>query len=112
MLQRNFRETLQFQRATRGVFPHALATVTFDQALDGVEQIRPHRLRTEISAPDASAHGIHEEQRNGREDQQSGEVVNLLRPQLDKKEIEAAVGKIDQHRLTGRTQAAIPPHKR
>src|SRR5216684_3069340 len=59
MFQGNFRKTLQLQRATRGIFLHALAPVALDQTLDGVEQIRPHRLWAEISAPDTAAHRIH-----------------------------------------------------
>ena len=37
-----------------GVALHVLAAVAFDEALDGEEQIGPHRLRAEIAAPDAA----------------------------------------------------------
>ena len=112
MLQQDFGEALELHRALGGVFAHALAAVAFDQALDGIEQIGPDRLRAEIAAPDAAADGVHQEQRQGSYDQQAGEVIDFLRPQLDEEEIEAAVRQIDQHRLVRRTQAAIPSHER
>ena len=112
MLQQDLGEALELHRALGGVFPHALAAVAFDHALDGVEQIGPDRLRAEIAAPDAAADRVHQEQRQGSYDQQAGEVIDFLRPQLDEEEIEAAVRQIDQHRLVRRTQAAIPSHER
>ena len=88
-----------------------LAPVAFDPALDDLEQVCPHRLRTEISAPNPSGDRVHQEQGHRGEDEQAGEVVNLLRPQLDEEEIEAPSRKIDQHRLIGRIGAAIPTHE-
>ncbi|MGY4496807.1 hypothetical protein ACVWYH_000734 [Bradyrhizobium sp. GM24.11] len=99
------------QRTGRLVLAHPLAAVAFDEALDGVEQIGPDRLRTEIAAPDAATNRVHQEQRHRGDDQQAGEVIDLLRPQLDEEEIEAAVGKIDQHRLAGGAKAAVPAHE-
>ena len=96
----------------RAVAPHVLAPVAFDQPLDGEEQIGPHRLRAEIAAPDAAGDRVHQEQHDRRQDQQAGEVIDFLRPDLDEEEIEAAVGKIDQHRLLRRVRAAIPAHER
>ena len=87
------------------ILAHALAPVALDQPLDGIEQIGPDRLRAEIAAPDAAAHGVHQEQRQRSDDQQAGEVIDFLRPQLDEEEIEAAVRQIDQHRLVRRAQA-------
>src|SRR5664279_1691964 len=112
MFQHDLREALQLHRAARGILYHALAAVTFDQTLDGVEQIRPHGLRAKISAPDTSADRIHQKEGNRRDNQQPGKIVDLLRPQLDEEEIETAIGKVYQHRLIGRTQTAIPPHER
>ncbi len=91
--------------------PHALAAVALDEALDGVEQVGPHGLRAEIAAPDAAADRVHQEQRHRGDDQKAGEVIDLLRPQLDEEEIEAPARKIDQHRLARRVRAAIPPHE-
>ena len=90
---------------------HALAAVALDEALDGVEQIGPHRLRAEIAAPDAAADRVHQEQRHRRDDQEAGEVIDLLRPQLDEEEIEAPAREIDQHRLARRVRPAIPAHE-
>ena len=89
------------ERPRPGVALHVLAAVAFDQRSIGEEQIGPHRLRAEIAAPDAAGDRVHQEQRHRREDQQAGEVVDFLRPDLDEEEIEAAVGEIDQHRLAG-----------
>jgi hypothetical protein len=69
-------------------------------------------LRAEIAAPDAAAHRIHQEQRKGGDNQESGKIVDLLRPQLDEEEIKAAVGQVNQHRLVRRAQAAVPAHER
>ncbi len=91
---------------------HVLAAVALDQALDGLEQVGPHRLRAEIAAPDAAGDRVHQEQRHRRQDQQAGEVVDFLRPDLDEEEIEAPVREVDQHRLVRRVGAAVPAHER
>jgi hypothetical protein len=57
-----------------------LAPVAFCQTLDRLKQVGPDGLRAEIAAPDAAGDGVQEEQRDGRDDQQAGEVVDLLRP--------------------------------
>src|SRR3546814_2567105 len=62
---------------------HAGVAVTLDPAFDQHEQVGPYRLRTGIAAPDAAEQGGGEEQRHGAEDQQPGDVINLLRPYLD-----------------------------
>src|SRR5262249_16306649 len=74
--------------------------------------IGPYRLRAEITAPDSPADRIHQEQDDGGEDQEAGEIIDLLRPQLDEEEVEAAVREVDQHGLAGRAQAAVPAHER
>ena len=89
-----------------------LAAVALDPALDGLEQVGPHRLRTEIAAPDASRDRVHQEQRHRGEDEQPGEVVDFLRPDFDEEEVEAPVRKVEQHRLTGRVRPAVPAHER
>src|SRR5262245_23483182 len=88
-----------------------LAPVTFGPALDGLEQIGPHRLWTEIAAPDPPGDRVHQEQRHRRQDQQPGEVVDLLRPDLDEEEVESPIGKIDQHGLVGRVETAVPAYE-
>ena len=94
------------------VLLHALAAVALDDALDRVEQVGPYRLWAQIAAPDAAADGVHQEQRHGGDDQEAGEIVDLLRPDLDEEEIEAPVGEIDQHRLARRGRPAVPAHER
>ena len=112
MLQHDLGEALELHGALGGILAHTLAPVTFDPPLDGIEQIGPDRLRAEIAAPDAAADRVHQEQRERRHDQQAGEVIDFLRPQLDEEEIEAAVRQVDQHRLVRRAQPAIPSHER
>ena len=77
----------------------------------GMEKVGPHRLRAQIAAPDAAGDRVHQEQRHGGEDQKAGEVIDFLRPELDEEEIEAAVRKIDQHRLVRQVRAAVPAHE-
>src|SRR5439155_14373955 len=111
MLRQDFVQALELRRALGRVVSHPLAAVALDHALDGIEQIGPDRLRAEITAPDATADSVHQEQRQGSYDQQPSEVIDFLRPQLDEEEIEAAVRQVDQHRLVWRTQTAIPSHE-
>ena len=112
MLQHDLGETLELHRALGGILAHTLAPVAFNQPLDGIEQIGPDRLRAEIAAPDAAADRVHQEQRERRNDQQAGKIIDFLRPQLDEEEIEAAVRQVDQHRLVRRAQSTVPSHER
>ena len=99
-------------RPGTGIALEMLAPVALDPALDGLEQVGPYRLRAEITAPDAARDRVHQKQRHRGEDQQAGEVIDLLRPDLDEEEIEAPVGQVDQHRLVRRIRAAVPAHER
>src|SRR5690606_36380965 len=81
---------------------------TFDGALDNEIKINPDGLRAGIAAPGAARDGGYEKQAKARHDEQAGDVVEFLRPDFDEEEIEAAIGKIDQHRLIRRIGAAIP----
>src|SRR6516164_5137666 len=89
-----------------------IAAIAFDPPLNGKEQVTPHRLGAEITAPDAPSHRVHQEQDYRGQDQETGDVIDLLRPYLDEEEIEAATGQIDQHRLMRCVRAAIRAHKR
>ena len=86
------------ERPRSGIAPQMLAAVTFDPALDGLEQVGPHRLRAEIAAPDAAGDRVHQEQGQRGKDQEAGEIIDLLRPELDEEEIEPAVRQVDQTR--------------
>lgn len=90
---------------------HPLATVAFDQTLHRIEQVGPDGLRTQVAAPDPAGQRIHQEQHHRGEDQQAGEVVDLLRPDLDEEEVEAAAREIDQNRLVGRVRSTVPAHE-
>ena len=88
------------------------AAVAFRPALDGLEEIRPDRLRAQVATPHAAGDGIHQEERHCREDEQSGDVVDFLRPDLDEEEIKPAIRQVEQHRLTGGIRTAIPAQER
>ena len=91
-----------------GVALHALVAVAFDQALDPHEEIGPHRLRTGVAAPDAAEQAGDQEQRDRAHDQQAGQVVDVLRPELEIEEVEALVPDRQQHRLVRLVDAAMP----
>ena len=96
------------QRPRSAIAQHVLAAIAFDPALDRQEQVGPDRLRAEIAAPDPAGDRVHQEQRHRGHDEQAGEVIDLLRPELDEEEVEAAAGQIDQHRLVGRVWVRGP----
>jgi len=83
--------------------------IALDQALDGIEQVGPHRLRAQIAAPDPPAHRVHQEQGDGGEDQTASEVIDLLRPQLDEEEVEAMIRQIQAGRAR---RGRVPPDER
>ncbi len=95
----------------RRIRADALAPVTLDQALHRHEEVGPHRLRAHVAAPHTPGHRVHEEQDEGGQDEQAGDVVEFLRPDLQEEEIEAPRGEVDQHRLAGRIRPAIPAHE-
>src|SRR5258708_6999803 len=84
------------------------APVALDHALDRLKYVGPYRLWAEIAAPDSSRERVHQEQRHRRNDQKTGEVIDLLRPDLDEEEVETRVRQIEQHRLARRVRAPIP----
>ena len=45
-------------------------------------------------------------------DQQAGDEIEFVRPDLDAEHVEAAIGEIDQHRLIGRIGTAVPADPR
>ena len=110
VLERLARQELR--RHPAGVGLHALAPVAFGPPLDSQEQVGPHRLRAEIAAPDAAGDRIHQEQSQRRQHQEAGDVVDLLRPDLDEEEVELAVGQVEQHRLAGGARSAVPADER
>ena len=90
----------------------AIAPIALEEPLDDEEEVGPDRLRAEIAAPNAAEQRIGEKQRERGEDQQAGEVIDLLRPQFDEEEIEPRMREVDKHRLVRRVRPAIPSDKR
>ena len=84
------------------------AAVALDPALDPHEQIGPHGLRAGEAAPHAARDAGREEQTERAEQQQSGQVVDFLRPDLDPQEVRAAGRHVDQERLIRHARAAVP----
>ena len=88
---------------------HLLAAFALEDALDREVEVGPHRLRAEVAAPNAAGQRVHQEQHEGGDDHQAGDVIDFLRPDLDEEEVEATAGKVEQDRLVrlaGRTRPA------
>ena len=100
------------RRPRSPIAQHVLAAIAFDPALDGQEKIGPNRLRAEIAAPEPAGDRVHQEQGHRRQDEQAGEVIDLLRPKLDEEEVEAPARQVDQHRLVGRAGSPVPADER
>ena len=110
MLQAGTRQPIE--RPRLAVALQMLAAIAFGPPLDGEKEIGPYGLRAQISAPHPAGDGVHQEQDHGRDNEQPGEVVGFLRPNLDEEEIKASPRQIDQHRLVRRVRPAIPAHER
>ena len=82
--------------------------VAFDPAFDQQEQIGPHSLRAGVAAPDTAQRRGEQEQAQACHDQQSGDEIKFVRPDLNPQKVEAAVGQIYQHRLIGQAGATVP----
>ena len=87
---------------------HPGVAIALEEALDDEEEVGPDCLRTEVTAPHAAKQRCREEQAHSRKDQEPCDVVNLLRPDLEAKEIEPATGKVGKCGLVGRAGTAIP----
>ena len=77
-------------------------------ALDIDEEVGPDRLRAGVAAPQPAEQRRDQEQRQRRHHQQAGDEIDLLRPELDDEEVEAAAGEIDQHRLVRQRAGPLP----
>ena len=86
------------------------AAVALDPPFDPHEQVGPHGLRAGIAAPDATGQAGRKKQADRGEDQDAGQVVDFLGPDLDEEEIAALMVQIDQHGLVRRAGAAVPAH--
>ena len=68
----------------------ARGAITLDDPFDPDIQIRPYRLRAEITAPHPAEHGRHEKQRNRGKNKNCRQVINFLGPYFNKKPIPPA----------------------
>ena len=82
--------------------------VAVDEALDMLVEVGPHRLRAGIAAPGAPDRGSDQEQADPGHDQQASDIIEFMRPNLDREHVEATMGEIDQYGLIGCIRAAIP----
>ena len=89
-----------------------VAPVALDRPLHPEEQVGPYRLWAGVAAPRAADQRIGQEQGQRRKDQEAGEVIDLLRPQLDEERVEAGMRNIDEHRLARRIRSTIPAYER
>jgi hypothetical protein len=98
------------RRTVSGAFIfQAVAAVAFDQPFDQQEEIGPDRLRTGEAAPHAAGERIRQDQDRRSQDHQPGDVVELLRPDLDEETVEAPMFEVEQD---GLVQLARPRSQR
>src|SRR5690606_34787975 len=96
----------------RFVEADARRAISFKEALHMKEEIGPHRLRAGIAAPDAASDACDQKQAKRRQNEQPRDVVEFLRPDFEKEEVETARGKIEQHGLIGQAGPALPAQPR
>ena len=86
--------------------------VALDPAFDKDEQIGPDRLRAGITTPHTPQSRGKQKQPKPRHDQQTGDEIEFMGPDLDPEEIEPPMRQIDQHRLIRQVGPAVPPQPR
>src|SRR5574343_414411 len=79
---------------------HACRTIALDAVLDPHEYLGIHRLRTRVAAEQSPGDCRKEKQRICRNDQQQGEIEDILRPQDKAEQIKLALDKMKQYCLT------------
>ena len=87
---------------------HAFVAIALDLAFEPHEKIGPDGLRAGVSAPHPAEQAGHQEQPHRGDDQGAGQQVDVLRPELKAEEVVAPRGDIEQHRLAGPADAAVP----
>src|SRR5574343_1091005 len=75
------------------------AAVAFDPVFHPHENLRVDRLRAGVAAEQPAGDGGDQEQRVGRDDQQGGEVDDVLRPENDPEDVELAFDQVQQDGL-------------
>ena len=91
---------------------HARVAVALPEALNHDHQVGPDRLRTGVAAPHAPGERRNKKERQRRQDQDAGDVVELLRPDFEAEEVETLMGEIEKHRLIGQRRPAVPSEPR
>ena len=92
-------------RPRAGVELHPLGAIALEAVLEPQEDLGVDRLRTGVAAPQSPTHRGEQEQPVGGDDQQSGQVDQVLRIQHQTEQVEAPADQIEQHRL------AVVPHQ-
>ena len=92
--------------------PKLGVAVAFDEPFDVLEQVGPNRLRAGVSAPRAPDRRRDEEQADPGHDKEPGDVIELVRPDLDREHVKAARGQVDEHRLVRRIGPTVPAKPR
>ncbi len=88
--------------------PDAGVPVALDPAFGQDEQVRPDRLRAGIAAPDPPQHRGKQEQPQPRHDEQTGDKIELVRPDLDPEEEEPPPRQVHQHGLVRQFRTPVP----
>ena len=78
---------------------HAGAAITLDLGLEPEEDLGVDRLRAGVAAPEAPRHGRKQEQRQRGNDQNAGQVDEVLRVQHQAEDVELAHAQVEQHGL-------------
>ena len=92
-------------RPAAGVALHARGPVALDAALHPHEDLAVDGLRAGVAAPQPPGDRGEQEQRVGADDEQRGEVDEVLRVQHQPEKVEAARGQLEEHGL------ALVPHQ-
>ncbi len=100
-----------FRRPRFGVELHPVAPVALDLPLDPEKKVRPDRLRTGVAAPHAAEERVGEKEGQRCDNQQAGEIVHLLRPELNEEAIEPLMRNIDENRLVRQARPTIPSYE-
>jgi hypothetical protein len=86
-------------RQARFVQPHARRSIPFNLFFDPEEYLGVDRLRTGVTAPQATCNGREQKQGQRRNHQQAGQVDEILRIEDQAEDVETARFQIEQHGL-------------
>ncbi len=78
---------------------HAFAAIALYLALDPQEHLGPYRLRARIAAPQSTRQSGKEEQAQSGDDEQCGEIEEILGEQREPEYVEAPCREVENHQL-------------